>query len=301
MIPMMLALPGTEGLTELLRQHWHCEPGLLTLHRFPDGETCPVYAQAVAGRDVVLVATLDQPDAKLFALYLCACVARELGARSVGLVLPYLPYMRQDARFEPGQGITSLHVARLLAGCADWLATVDPHLHRHPSLAPLFGIPAEAVRSAPAVAQWVRAHVARPLLVGPDAESEQWVAEVAALSGCPHIVLHKERGGDRQVTVSAPDGAALAGYTPVLLDDIVSSGYTMAAAVQRLCAAGAQPPVCIVVHALFADGAETVLGRAGAARVASCNTVPHASNLIDISALLAAAAARLCRSGTEAG
>jgi ribose-phosphate pyrophosphokinase len=128
---MLWALPGAETLAARMHAHWRCEPGGLNLHRFPDGECCPVFDQPLVGREVVLTAVLGHPDASLFALYLCASVARELDARSVGLVLPYLPYMRQDARFTPGQGITSLHVAHLLGECADWLATVDPHLHRH--------------------------------------------------------------------------------------------------------------------------------------------------------------------------
>jgi ribose-phosphate pyrophosphokinase len=297
---MLLALPGAESLAAQLRAHWCCEPGGLNLHRFPDGECCPIYDRPVAGRDVVLTAAMEHPDARLFALYLCAGVARELGASSVGLVLPYLPYMRQDARFGPGQGITSLHVAHLLGGCADWLATVDPHLHRHPSLEPLFGFPCAAVDSAPAVARWLVSQVANPVLVGPDAESEQWVARVATLAGCPHMVLRKERRGDREVVVSAPDSKALEGYTPVLLDDIISSGHTMAQAIAQLRKAGAAPPVCIVVHALFADDAEAVVRQAGPARIVSCNTLPHVSNQIDISPLLAAEAARLCRAASAA-
>jgi ribose-phosphate pyrophosphokinase len=84
-----------------------------------------------------------------------------------------------------------------------------------------------------------------------------------------------------------------AGHTPVLLDDIASSGHTMAAAIGQLREHGAAAPVCIVVHALFAGDALAVLERAGPARVVSCNTIVHATNAVDISKPLAQAAALL--------
>lgn len=297
MMPLLCALPGAEPWVARLQAHWPCESVPLQLHRFPDGECCPRYGAALAGRDVTLVAAPEGPDAGLFALYLCASVARELGARSVGLVLPYLPYMRQDAAFAPGQGVTSLHVARLLSGCADWLVTVDPHLHRHPTLAHAYTLAAEAVPSAPAIAHWLASSVARPYLVGPDSESAQWVSEVARLAGCPWTVLEKQRRGDRDVSVA--DAAARLGEigdaTPVLIDDMASSGRTMAAAVALLKEAGLAAPVCVVVHALFATDALATLLRAGPARVISCNTVAHASNGIDVAPQLALAAQRLCQ------
>lgn len=290
--PLAFALPGAEAMAQGLLQHWACEGGRLSIHRFPDGEACPSFAAELAGRDVVLVACLDQPDAKLFALYLCARTARELGARSIGLVLPYLPYMRQDTVFAAGEGTSARHVAALLSSCADWLVTVDPHLHRFHSLDQVYTIPAAVVASAAPVAQWIRDHVADPCIIGPDSESEQWVAQVAGLIGCAHLVMQKERSGDRAVQITLPI-APPPGCTPVLLDDIASSGRTLAAAVAQLRAAGTQAPLCIVVHPLFGGDALAVLQGARPAGIVSCNTLVHDSNAIDICQPLAWAAASL--------
>lgn len=303
MKPLLFALPGAEGWLGGLAAAWPCEPGALRMHRFPDGECNPQFDTGVQGRDVVLTAALAgtsgaTPGSRLFSLYLAACVARELGAASVGLALPYLPYMRQDASFAPGQGVTARHVGRLLSGCADWLATVDPHLHRFASLSQPYSIATAVAASAPAIAQWVAANVTRPVIVGPDQESAQWVEQVARLAHGPAMVLHKERHGDRSVTVM-PDRqgwAAADGCTPVLVDDIASSGRTLAAAVRLLREAGLPPPVCVVVHALFGGDALEVLRAAGPAAIVSCNTVPHASNRIDVLPALAQAA-RHCYHG----
>jgi ribose-phosphate pyrophosphokinase len=116
---------------------------------------------------------------------------------------------------------------------------------------------------------------------------------VAELAGCPYTVLSKVRSGDHEVAVSLPPPQLLAGRTPVLVDDIASTARTMVAATGQLKQAGAAAPICIAVHALFAGDAYSVLQQAGVAAVVSCNTVPHASNGIDLMPALAAAAQRM--------
>lgn len=293
--PLLFALPGAEHLAHGLAALHACVPGELELHRFPDGESCPRFHAALAGRHVVLAACMGEPDAKLFELYLCASIARELGARSVGLLLPYLPYMRQDSIFAEGQGTSALHVGRLLSSCADWLVTVDPHLHRIHQLSDAYQIPATVASSAFALADWIRDNVDRPMIVGPDWESAQWVEHVAQLVGCPSMVMEKQRHGDRQVSISMGQSVPVAGHTPVLLDDIASSGRTMAGAVERLLEAGTQPPVCLVVHPLFGTGALDLLERAHARRIVSCNTLHHSTNGVDICPALAAGMAAQLR------
>ncbi|HEY5799168.1 MAG TPA: phosphoribosyltransferase family protein, partial [Burkholderiaceae bacterium] len=191
------------------------------------------------------------------------------------------------ARFHAGEGITSAHFARLLASCCDWLVTIDPHLHRHPTLRTIYPIAAEAVTAAPALADWIAANVERPLIVGPDEESEQWVAQVARLLGCPHTVLRKVRHGDAEVDVSIPDVQQWRRCTPILLDDIISTAQTMIAAARNLAALGLPAPVCVGVHALFARGAYDALLAAGVARVVTGNSVAHPSNAIDLLPVLA--------------
>ena len=286
---LLLALPGAEDWADRLAAPLGAGRCALESRRFPDGESYLRVAGDVAGRAVAVVAQLREPDPQLAALLFLGDTLRELGAARVGLVAPYLPYMRQDARFRPGEAVTSRSFARLVSGAYDALATVDPHLHRHASLGEIYALDTAVAPSAPAIAAWLQAEVARPHLVGPDEESAQWVGAVAALAGCPHAVLRKQRRGDREVTIEAPALASLQGRTPVLLDDIVSSAHTMAEATRRLLALGAAPPVCVAVHALFAGDALALLHAAGVARVASCNTLPHPSNAIDVTAQLAQA------------
>jgi ribose-phosphate pyrophosphokinase len=112
MTMLLFALPGNEALAHGVARQLDCSVGALDMHQFPDGEVNPRFGGDLAGHDVVLACTLDAANSKLLPLFLAASVARELGARSVGLLTPYLAYMRQDARFHPGEGITSAHVTR---------------------------------------------------------------------------------------------------------------------------------------------------------------------------------------------
>ena len=134
MIPLLFSLSAAEGLAERLCAGHGLDPGALSRRQFPDGETYLQLATPVAGRDVILLCTLDRPDGKALPLLFAVAAAREQGARSVGLVAPYLAYMRQDKAFHPGEAVTSATFARLLSEALDWLITLDPHLHRYPDL-----------------------------------------------------------------------------------------------------------------------------------------------------------------------
>jgi len=264
----------------------------LEVHRFPDGEARVRIEGRVVGQPVVLVAALDHPDQKILPLLFTAAALRDLGAVSVGLVAPYLPYLRQDRAFRAGEVVSARYFAGLLGRAADWLLTVDPHLHRIGRLEDLFPIPVEAVHSAPAIAEWIQAHVARPLLIGPDRESAQWVEAIARRASAPWTVLTKRRRGDREMEMELPVLPGVGQWDPVLVDDIISTGATMRRAIRLLRQAGYPPPRCLAVHAVFADAAEEVIC-AGAREVITCNTLDHPSNRIDVLPLIAEGIERL--------
>ena len=288
MTPILMAMPANEKLASALAAKLGCDLGHVETRQFPDGETYLRLLTSPEGRAVAMVCTLDHPNDKLLSLLFAAATARELKASRVGLVSPYLAYMRQDRRFKPGEAVTSRQVAHLLSDAFDWLVTVDPHLHRYGSLAEIYAIPTRVIHAAPLISQWIGMHVANPLIIGPASESEQWVAEVAKDAAAPHSVLEKTRHGDRSVEIKLRDLDQWKGRTPVLVDDIISSGRTMLEAVRLLTAQAWAPPVCVVVHGLFADQADVFLAQAGA-RVVTSNSVPHLTNSIDLTGILAGA------------
>ncbi|MBK9030995.1 MAG: ribose-phosphate pyrophosphokinase [Myxococcales bacterium] len=284
---IVVAAPGFEDAAEALRLSLDAAACSSLVRQFPDGECYVRLDGDVAGREVVVVGGLDRPAERLLPTLFLAATAKDLGARRVGLVAPYLSFMRQDSRFHAGEGLTSAYFARLLSNAFDWLCTVDPHLHRWSSLDAIYRIPTHVVHAAPAIAAWISAHVDAPVLIGPDAESEQWVAAVARELGAPFVVLEKTRTGDRDVRVSTPDLDGHRDRTPVVIDDIISTGRTMIETLLHLRALGTREAVCVGVHAVMADRAHDDLLAAGAARVVTCDTIAHPSNRIAVGPLLA--------------
>ncbi len=261
-------------------------------HRFPDDELrlrLPLAEGGQMAERLVIYRSLARPNDKLVELMLTVRQARELGAQQVWLVAPYLAYMRQDIAFHPGEVVSQRVVGRFLADLFDGVITVDPHLHRINSLDEAIPLPhAISLSGAPMLAQLIARHHQRPLLIGPDAESAQWIEAAARAQGFDHGVCTKVRHGDKHVQIQLP-AVSVAGRAVVILDDVASSGRTLAEAARLLLAAGAESVDVAVTHALFAGDALDVIRAAGVRQVWSTDCITHDSNAIEMAPLLAEA------------
>jgi len=285
MKPIFFALPGNSLLGTQLAHTLNAPIGELTIRSFPDEETYIQVLTPVENKVVILICTLDRPDQKLLPLYFLAKTLKEQGASKVILLAPYLSYMRQDIIFKTGEALTSKYFAQLLSHTIDGLITVDPHLHRISRLEEIYTIPTQVIHAANTIAQWIKTNIQQPVLIGPDSESEQWVSAVAKEANAPFLVLEKTRHGDKSVTVSIPQVEAYATHQPILVDDIISTARTMMKTVEHLKKAGMRPPICIGIHAIFAERAYEDLMEAGTAEILTCNTVIHPSNTIGLNDL----------------
>ena len=292
---ILFSLPGNAQLAQNLANKLAVELGLAEIRVFPDGESYVRIDSEVKNKSIILVCTLDRPDSKMLPLMFMAQTLKELGAKKICLVSPYLPYMRQDKRFHSGEAVTSFLFAKFLSGWIDSLITIDPHLHRIHHLSDIFETSTVlTLHATKKIAEWIRRHVDSAFLVGPDEESLQWVAEVADLADLAFVVSRKERLGDRQVIVELPDMKGMVGRIPVLVDDVISTGRSMLTVVEQLVLQGFKKPICIAVHALFDREVENGLLRAGAQKLVSCNTVSHPTNEIDVTDLIAEGIVGLC-------
>ena len=237
--------------------------------------------------------SLDRPNDKLVELLLLARHARRQGVKHLVLVAPYLAYMRQDIAFHPGEIVSQTIVGGFLAELFDAVVTVDPHLHRIERLDQAIPLAhAIALSGAPRLAELIAERRPGALLLGPDEEARQWVAQAAAAIGGDFGVCRKARRGDRDVTIQLPE-LSVAGREVVLMDDVASSGHTVARATEALKAAGAVSVDVALTHALFAGDALAVIRAAGVGEVWSTDCIAHESNAIAMAPVLAEALADL--------
>jgi ribose-phosphate pyrophosphokinase len=284
----LLHFPEDTAIAERAAQAAGLPAHAIERHRFPDGELRLKLPEKLPCR-VVVWRTLNNPNEKLVELLLVAQAARTLGAQHLTLVVPYLAYMRQDTAFHPGEVVSQRIVGRFLADLFDAVITVDPHLHRVSTLGEAVPVADAIVLSgAPVLADWVHSQRSDVVLIGPDEESLQWVAQAAARHGWDHAVCRKQRHGDRAVSVELP-ALPVQGRAVVLMDDVASSGHTLAQAARALLAASAASVDVAVTHALFAEGALALVKEAGVGAVWSTDCIAHESNAVSMVPALAEA------------
>ena len=263
---------------------------LITPHRFPDGESRPL-VDAGGGGTALLYRSLADPDAKLMPLLLAADALRRAGARRVDLVAPYLPYMRQDRVFAPGEPLSQAVMGRMLGGAFDRILTLEAHLHRTPDLDRVF--PGRVVLNLGGGEVLARAlSRLRPridLVAGPDSESAPWARTVADRLGAGVLVARKIRRGDRDVEVQYTEDLRVNGAHVALVDDICSTGGTLAAAARALKAAGAGRITAAVVHGLYDGATARRLAASGVDRLIATDSVPGPGRRLLVAEALAGA------------
>ncbi|MBI2145880.1 ribose-phosphate diphosphokinase [Candidatus Woesearchaeota archaeon] len=259
----------------------------LTISSFPDGDLYLKYTTALKGQNVIIVHSFQpHSNQSLFNLIFAAETAKDLGAKKVILVSPYLAYMRQDTRFHPGEAISSKIMAKHLNRCVDKIITIDPHLHRYKSLKDIFTIPAVKLTANALIADYIQKHCKNEVIIGPDSESFQWAAEIARHLRVQATVLKKTRFSSRHVQVKMIKPISIRGKNVVIVDDIISTGHTIAEAAEQAKKMGAKSITAIGVHGLLVEGAMAKLRRAGVNKVITTNCIEHSTNKIDVTPLL---------------
>jgi len=255
-------------------------------HRFPDGELKLRLPAALPNR-VIVYRSLVHPNEKLIELLFVAHTARQLGATDLTLIAPYLAYMRQDIAFREGEVVSQKIIGRFLAQVFDGLATVDPHLHRVSTLEEAAPVKRPITLSgAPLLGDYIAQQIPDAFLLGPDSESAQWIASAAKKHGFDHAPCEKIRRGDKDVQVQLPE-VNLNNRRVVILDDVASSGRTLAKATRAALDAGASSVDVAVTHALFAEDALQVIRESGVRHVWSTDCIAHESNVVSIAKMLA--------------
>jgi ribose-phosphate pyrophosphokinase len=240
--------------------------------RFPDGETQMDLRDSVRGRDVYLVqATCPPVGQHLIELLFLADACRRAGAACLTGVIPYFGYARQERRTE--RRSLGARVAADIVGVGrfDRLMLIDAHT---PSIEGFFDIPIDHHRRAGSGRGRQRALHGRFMVVAPDLGAVKRAREYARLLQVPMAFVHKTRLSGDAVEAHEVMGD-VRNRVPVIVDDMLSTGGTVEAAIGALRKAGALEPMTVVVtHALLVGHARDVLRRLPIARLIVGDTVP---------------------------
>ncbi|MGZ8928374.1 MAG: ribose-phosphate diphosphokinase [Methylobacter sp.] len=291
---IILAFPDYLSQAQRLAARLDVPLAEVVLHHFPDSESL-VRLPPSLPEHVIVCRSLNQPNDKLIELMQCAVTARELGAKRLTLVAPYLSYMRQDIANQPGEAVSQRIVGKLLADLFDDVLTVDPHLHRISSLTQAIPIKnAISLTAANEIGAFLKQQFKSAILLGPDSESKQWVSAIAENIGFDYAIAQKKRLGDRQVEMILQD-CDYRNRPVIIIDDVASTGRTIAKAAGLLQAAGNDDIYAVITHALFCGDAYEHILKAGVKNIWSTDSIDHPSACIKLDALLADAIKAIAR------
>jgi ribose-phosphate pyrophosphokinase len=225
--------------------------GHTTLRRFPDGEIHVQLEESVRGQDVYLVQSTGAPVGEnLLELLLLSDACRRAGAARLTGIIPYFGYARQDRRASGREPVGARLIADVLkSGGLHRVVAVDLHTA---SLEGFFPFPLEHLTAVPLLAEAVRPQVPHDsIIISPDLGAVKLAERYARLLDLPMAVVHKSRLSGEEVEARGIVGE-VKGRSPVVVDDMISTGGTVEAAVKALLAAGALPEVTVVAsHALL--------------------------------------------------
>jgi len=222
---------------------------------FPDSEQHVEILESVRGSDTYVIQPTSPPvDSHLVELLLLGDAARRAGAARVTAVVPYFGYAKQDRRAKGREPVTARLVADLIEAAFDRVVALDVHTG---SIEALFRTPAEHLTAVTVLAEAVRAvRFTRSVVVAPDLGAVKLAERYAAILDLPVAVVRKRRLSARRVTVSGIVGD-VDGRAPIIVDDMISTGATIASAIETLSGASCAPEIIIVAtHGLFVSTAE---------------------------------------------
>jgi ribose-phosphate pyrophosphokinase len=234
--------------------------GARRVERFPDGETWVGLDESVRGRDVFIGQSIAPPvNENLMELLAFADACRRAAAERVTAIIPYFGYARQDKRHSGREPITASMVALLLQAVGiDHVVTVDLHT---PQIEGIFHIPVGSLSAVPTLATAISSQLPEAaVVVSPDAGRVKMASQYAQLLGTTVAVVHKRRESGTEPTVTHLVGD-VRNRPCLIIDDMISTGGTIAESIEALLKAGARPEITVAAtHGVFVEGARDKLG-----------------------------------------
>lgn len=267
------------------------EYGDIVVKKFPDGETYIKIVDSVSGRNVIYINSLyPDPDSKIVEAIYTLYTIRDLGADRIYAIIPYMAYARQDERFTSGEAVSIRILAKVFRDIGlDGIYTIDMHLHRISDPRTIFGKKFHNLTAIPLLANYVRKHyiLDKPIVIGPDKESIQWAKIMAEEhGGLEYSVLTKKRISAEEVIIEVAD-INVKNRDVIIVDDIISTGGTMAEALKALKGLGARRVLITCVHALLVSDAYSKIISNNPLEIIATDTVLSPISRVSVAPLIA--------------
>jgi len=274
---------ASKKIAEELATILNCKQIPIQTKRFVDGELYLCLQESVNNEDIVVVQT-TYPDENIIELLLLLDAIRRGKAATITVVIPYFGYARQDKQFKTGEPVSADALAKLISVNADMVITVDPHKEH---ILSFFSVPAASVSAAPDIAEYFKDKDI-DMVLAPDKGAFSRAQIVAGSLGCDMDYLEKKRIDDKTITIKTKR-LGVAQKSILIVDDIISTGTTMAGAIQELKNQEASTVSVACTHGLFAGDAISKLKKAGCNELIATDTIATPLSKISIASALAEA------------
>lgn len=279
---LIATFPETREIAKKVARALRADYTEIFVEDFPDSEFHIELKKNPKNRKVVIMNSLAKdPDRKLIETVLAGGIAKDYGAEKIILMATYFPYLRQDTHFLKYDSFSSKHIIKLFSSF-DKIITIDPHLHRIHHMKD-WTTKAESISAKMLIADYIKKRFKNNFtIIGPDGESVQWNKPIADKLGKKVIVLSKTRFSGTKI--KQKDFSGKLEENVIMIDDIISTGKTLAGALELAKKHGAKNLICIGIHGLLINDATKLITKH--AELITTNTIKSKYSKIDVSSLI---------------
>jgi len=256
--------------------------------RFPDGEFYFKFEEDISGENLLIVQSLYPPqDAHAMELFIILHTARDLGAETIRVFAPYLAYSRQDERYLEGECLSAAMVAEVLEKLgADAVYTIDVH---NENVLKMYNIPIYNLTASGELARYfVKKGLENPLVISPDEEelAIRRVKHAAKVLNTDWDSLEKRRDRYTGEIITYAKDLNVKGRDALIIDDIISTGRTIANAAKILKDQGAERIFVGVSHALLLGDSIKIIKESGVKEIAGTDSVVNDYAKVSVAPIL---------------
>jgi ribose-phosphate pyrophosphokinase len=235
--------------------------------RFPDDELYIRILDDISGEDIIIVQN-TYPDKNIIELLLIQDAVKDAGARTITVIIPYFGYSRQDKQFEKGEPISAKTIAQIISLKANKIITVDPHKEH---ILNFFTVPSYSCSAIVDLANYLKDKNV-DFLLAPDKGALKQIKAAAKIIDCDFDYMEKTRIDGNTIKIK-PKNLDVSNKNIAIIDDIISTGGTMAKSIHELKKQGGKKIFVLCTHGLFARDAVDKLISAGCDDIISSDTI----------------------------